>query len=220
MLKVDLKPRILPTILATSSEEFQAALVMINEFANQVQIDITDGEFAANRTVGLDHIFWPDSWLVDIHMMVKNPSRYVDKLILMKPRMVIFHAEVEEDLRPTFERLRQAGIMIGLALLRQTVPETKAALISMADHVLIFAGTLGQMGGRASLLQVEKIRLIKAIKPSVEIGWDGGANMDNLASIIRAGVNVINVGSAISASSNPKEAYNAMVEFASREMII
>ena len=196
--------RIAPTILTASPEEFQTALVAINEFTNYVQIDITDGEFAPSRTIGLDHVFWPDNWQVDLHMMVKNPSRYIDKLILMKPRLVIFHAEVEEDLRPSFEKLRQAGIKIGLALLRQTVPEHKAELITLADHVL----------------QIQKVRLIRAISPNVEIGWDGGANIDNLKMIIQAGVDVINVGSAISTASNPAEAYQAMVELTTQESIV
>ncbi len=212
--------RIAPTILTASPEEFQTALVAINEFTNYVQIDITDGEFAPSRTIGLDHVFWPDNWQVDLHMMVKNPSRYIDKLILMKPRLVIFHAEVEEDLRPSFEKLRQAGIKVGLALLRQTVPEHKAELITLADHVLIFAGDLGKMGGQANLLQIQKVRLIRAISPNVEIGWDGGANIDNLKMIIQAGVDVINVGSAISTASNPAEAYQAMVELTTQESIV
>lgn len=212
--------RILPTILTASPDEFQAAVVAINEFTNQVQIDITDGEFAPNRTIGLDHVFWPDNWQVDIHMMVKNPSRYVDKLILMKPHLVIFHAEVEEDLRPTFDKLRQAGVKVGLALLRQTVPENKADLITLADHVLIFAGGLGKMGGQANLLQIQKIRLIRAISPNVEIGWDGGANIDNLMMIAQAGVDVVNVGSAISLAASPAEAYRAMVELTTREGVI
>ena len=212
--------RIVPTILTASPDEFQAALVAINEFTNQVQIDITDGEFAPSRTIGLDHVFWPDNWQVDLHMMVKNPSRYIDKLILMKPHLVIFHAEVEEDLRPSFEKLRQAGIKVGVALLRQTVPEQKADLITLADHVLIFAGDLGRMGGQANLLQIQKVRLIRAISPNVEIGWDGGANIDNLPMIIQAGVDVINVGSAISLASNPAEAYKAMVELTTREGLI
>ena len=212
--------RIAPTILTASPEEFQTALVAINEFTNQVQIDITDGEFAPSRTIGLDHVFWPDNWQVDLHMMVKNPSRYIDKLILMKPRLVIFHAEVEEDLRPSFEKLRQAGIKVGLALLRQTVPEHKVELITLADHVLIFAGDLGKMGGQANLLQIQKVRLIRAISPNVEIGWDGGANIDNLKMIIQAGVDVINVGSAISTASNPAEAYQAMVELTTQESIV
>ena len=212
--------RIAPTILTASPEEFQTALVAINEFTNYVQIDITDGEFAPSRTIGLDHVFWPDNWQVDLHMMVKNPSRYIDKLILMKPRVVIFHAEVEEDLRPSFEKLRQAGIKVGLALLRQTVPEHKAELITLADHVLIFAGDLGKMGGQANLLQIQKVRLIRAISPNVEIGWDGGANIDNLKMIIQAGVDVINVGSAISTASNPAEAYQAMVELTTQESIV
>lgn len=212
--------KILPTILTNSVEEFQAAVVAINEFTNEVQIDITDGEFAPTQTIGLDNVFWPDNWQVDIHMMVKNPSRFVDKLVLMKPRMVIFHAEVEEDLKPSFDKLRQAGIKTGLALLRPTVPESKAELIMQVDHVLIFAGDLGKMGGQANLLQVEKVRLVKAISPNIEVGWDGGANIDNLMMIVQSGVDIINVGSAISMANDPAGIFRAMVALSAKEGVI
>ena len=212
--------QIVPTILANTQEEFHAAITVIDTFANRVQIDIVDGEFASNRTVGLDDLFWPDNWLVDIHMMVKAPSRYIDKLILMKPHMVIFHAEVEEDLTPTFEKLRQAGIKSGLALLRGTVPYNEARQIAMVDHVMIFAGELGQMGGKANLLQVEKVRLIKEISPNVEIGWDGGANIDTLTTIMQSGVDVINVGGAITNAKNPAEAFKALVDLSKTEGVI
>ena len=76
------------------------------------------------------------------------------------------------------------------------------------------------MGGQANLLQIQKVRLIRAISPNIEIGWDGGANIDNLPMIIQAGVDVINVGSAISLASNPAEAYKAMVELTTREGLI
>lgn len=212
--------KILPTILTSSNEEFQAAIVAINEFTNRVQIDISDGEFAPDKTIPLDHVFWPDSWQVDIHMMVKNPGYYVDQLILMKPNMVIFHAEVEENLRPVFDKLKKSGIKTGLALLRSTVPSNKADLVSLVDHVLIFAGELGKMGGHANLIQTEKVRLIKSINPTVEIGWDGGANIDTLPSILRSGVDVVNVGSAISFANDPKSVYESLVELSTKESVV
>ena len=56
---------------------------------------------------------------------------------------------------------------------------------------MIFSGELGRFGGTASLMQLEKIRLIKAINPSVEIGWDGGVAVDNAYSLVQGGVNVL-----------------------------
>ena len=66
------------------------------------------------------------------------------------------------------------------------------------------------MGGRASMMQLEKIRLIKEINSNVEIGWDGGANLSNVFNLTQSGVDVVNVGSAIMNSQNPERSYKQM----------
>jgi ribulose-phosphate 3-epimerase len=107
-------------------------------------------------------------------------------------------------------QIRQAGIMAGLALLKPTVPRTVEELIKIADHVMIFSGELGRFGGTASLMQLEKIRLIKAINPNVEIGWDGGVAVDNAYSLVQGGVNVLNVGGVIQKSSDPRAIFSRL----------
>jgi ribulose-phosphate 3-epimerase len=79
------------------------------------------------------------------------------------------------------------------------------------DHVLIFAGHLGVQGSPADLMQMEKIALVRNMKPEVEIGWDGGANMSNIRALAHADLDVINVGSAIARSENPAEVFQQMV---------
>ena len=172
---------ITPAILATNPDEYKAQVEAIFPFAERVHIDVTDGNFAPNLTLPETQIWWPQEWKVDIHMMVARPSEHIDTIIQLNPNMVIFHAEVEEDLVPIFERLKnETMIKPGLALLRSTVPETVAPAIQAAEHILIFSGNLGEMGGHASMMQLEKIRLIKKINSNVEIGWDGGANLSNI----------------------------------------
>ena len=107
-------------------------------------------------------------------------------------------------------QIRQAGIMAGLALLKPTVPRTVEELIKIADHVMIFSGELGRFGGTASLMQLEKIRLIKAINPNVEIGWDGGVAVDNAYSLVQGGVNVLNIGGVIQKSSDPRAIFSRL----------
>ena len=81
----------------------------------------------------------------------------------------------------------------------------------MADHVLIFAGQLGMQGNPADLMQMEKIPLVRNMKPEVEIGWDGGANMTNVRALAHADLDVINVGAAISQAENPAAAFEELV---------
>ena len=199
---------IAPAILANNPDEYKAQVEAIFPFAERVHIDVTDGNFAPNLTLPETQIWWPQEWKVDIHMMVARPSEHIDTIIQLNPNMVIFHAEVEEDLVPIFERLKnETMIKPGLALLRSTVPETVAPAIKAAEHILIFSGNLGEMGGRASMMQLEKIRLIKQINNNVEIGWDGGANLSNIFNLAQSGIDVINVGSAIMNSQNPEQSY-------------
>lgn len=207
-----------PTILATDVEGYKYQVQRLQPFAERVQIDITDGVFAANKTVDLGQISWPENWKVDLHLMVSRPSEYLDLVIKMKPNMVIFHAEVQEDLVPIFEKLKKETLIKpAVALLRSTVPETATQAINAAEHVLIFSGNLGEMGGKASMMQLEKIRLVKKINPNVEIGWDGGANEKNAFALTQGGVDVVNVGSAISRAENPEAVYRAMANEVSRK---
>ena len=67
------------------------------------------------------------------------------------------------------------------------------------------------------MMQLEKIRLIKAINSNVEIGWDGGANLSNIFSLSQGGVDVINVGGAIANATDPAEVYKAMCTEISRK---
>lgn len=210
---------IVPTILATSPEQYQQFVAAYQGFAKRVQLDISDGQFTPTVTIPAAGLTWPEGWQMDIHMMVAKPSEHMQNLIAMKPNMVIFHAETGEDLRPLFDQLKAAGIKCGVALAKTTYPPKVKPFIEAADHVLIFAGELGRQGSAADILQIEKVPLITAIKSDVEIGWDGGANMENVRAIAHAGVQVINVGAALATSQNPAAAYDELVKEAERKGI-
>ena len=211
---------IAPTILAESADDYKAQVDRLHSFAQRVQIDLSDGEFAPSFTVSPAQIWWPQEWTVDVHAMVARPSEYLDTLIGLKPNMIIFHAEVQEDIVEVIKRVQKADIKAGLALLRSTVPSTVAGAIEAADHVMIFSGTLGQYGGVASLMQLEKVRLIRNIRADVEIGWDGGVNVENAFSLTQGGVDVLNVGSAIAKADDPKTDYDTLVTEINKHGII
>lgn len=211
---------IVPTVLASTPEEYKSAFEKIHTFAKRVHVDLSDISIAPTQTVAVDQIWWPQGWEVDIHAMVSDPSLYFEPLIALHPHMVIFHAEVKTDLIPIFQKLKAAGIKAGVSLLRPTVPSDVSDSISAADHVMIFSGNLGQYGGTASLMQLEKIRLIKEINAGAEIGWDGGITLENVFSLVQGGVEVFNVGGAIQKAADAPATYEALVKEINRQGVM
>ncbi|QJU05209.1 hypothetical protein FBF32_03125 [Candidatus Saccharibacteria bacterium oral taxon 488] len=194
---------IAPAILAENAQQYKEQVDRITGFAERVHIDLTDGEFAPTVTIGIPELWAPEGWTIDIHAMVNKLDEYVPKLITLRPHLIIIHAEAEGDVLGALKEIKRSGIMAGLALLRPTVPQTVEELIKEAEHVLIFSGELGKFGGTASLMQLEKIRLVKMINPNVEIGWDGGVMVDNAYSLVQGGVNILNVGGTIQKATDP-----------------
>jgi len=203
---------VVPTIMVETIDEFREASERVAPFARRIHIDISDGEFAPAFLLEESQLYWPTEWEVDIHAMVARPSEHLEKLIEMKPSLIIIHAEVEENIAVLLGRIKEAGIKAGLALLKTTVPTTVADALTLADHVMIFSGELGKHGGTASMMQLEKVRLIKNINPSAEIGWDGGATVENAYTLTQGGIDVLNTGGVIAKAENPAETYQMMVK--------
>lgn len=211
---------IAPSLTVETEEEYKAGIARIEGFAERVHIDVSDGAFAPVFLVEPEKLWWPRQWVVDVHAMVNNPMDYMDKLISLKPNLIIFHAETNVDLVPIMANIKKFGIKAGIALLKQTVPSTVAAAIRAADHVLVFSGDLGHYGGTASLMQLEKVRLIKAINPNVEIGWDGGISVDNAFTLAQGGVNVFNIGGALAKATDPATVYATLVREINKQGVI
>jgi len=213
-------PVIAPAITVENEDQYKEQMALLQPFTERLHIDISDGEFAPTFLIPEDKIWWPIEWLADIHAMVARPSEHVQALVSRKPNLIIFHAEVEEDLTAVIQYIKQQGIKAGIALQRQTVPLNVRSLIESVDHVMIFSGDLGHHGGTASLMQLEKIRLIKDIKGDVEIGWDGGVTVENAFTLAQGGVDVLNVGGTIAKSADATATYQKLVSEINKHGVI
>ena len=201
---------IVPTILSNDKQDYRAQLERLNPIAKRFQIDVADISFAQAETIDITDVWWPKTWQADLHLMTALPSNALDDIIKLAPSLCILHAEAQEDLLPIFAKLKEHGIKVGVALLPGTYPGSVKQYIEAADHVLIFAGQLGVQGVQADMMQVEKIQIIRDIKPEVEIGWDGGANLSNVRALAHAGIDVINVGSALAKADDPVKAFELL----------
>ena len=199
---------ICPTITAFDAEEYKAQIERVQGFAKRIHIDLMDGEFAPTKSPGLDEIWWPPELVADIHLMYQRPMDQLQALIRLKPSLVIIHQEADVDHQSFTGQLHSYG----LGLLSGTSVEQVADNLTYYDHALIFSGDLGRHGGIADLGLLGKVKQIRAIKPELEISWDGGIDAENARILIEGGVGVLNAGSFVQQSKTPEHSYNILQE--------
>lgn len=207
---------ICPTILSNDTADFRTQMNRLSPFAQRIQIDLSDAEFAPTQTLPLDQVWWPHQISADLHLMYAHPMEYIDTIAKLKPHMVIIHAEADVDHMIFAAGMHSLGIEAGLCILKQTPIESVARILSSFDHLLIFSGELGRFGGQADLTMLAKIGPAKVLQPELEIGWDGGVNELNAKELARGGVDILNVGGFIHSADNPSAAYEQLVSSISK----
>jgi ribulose-phosphate 3-epimerase len=205
-----MRPSICPTVTAAEPHAFREQIERIADFALRVHIDLSDGTLAPNTLIDFDRVWWPGGFRADLHVMSAEPFKHTKLYRALGPQLVIVHAEAKGDFGAFADEMHAHGIETGIALLPETSVEFIAPGLELIDHVLIFSGKLGSFGGQADPKLLEKVTQLKQLKPSLEIGWDGGINDRNARALVDGGVEVLNVGGFIQRSQSPSTAYEAL----------
>lgn len=201
---------VVPTVTALNTSDYQKQLQKIQRFADRIHLDFMDGIFAPTKSIDITDAWWQPGPVVDLHVMYKKPLEELENLIALKPHMIIIQAEAE-GVAEFLDELDGLGIKKGLALLQETLVEDIEKLLPKLDHVLIFSGSLGKFGGKVDVNLLHKAQMLKKLKPSIEVGWDGGINDKNAVMLAAAGVDVLNVGGFIQKAYSAEIAYDKLV---------
>ena len=199
-----------PTILATDPVDYARRIDNVKTFAKRLHIDVADGVFVDQRSVGLSQIYDIDGVPFDLHLMMSHPEGQFEDICALMPGLVITHFEAPFDHQAFFKQLRDVDIKIGLALKVETTIEQAKDLLQLVDHLVVFTGKLGHNGGEFRADCLEKIGQARSIKPDLEIGVDGGLNQETAREAIEAGADILDVGSFIHDSDDPEIAYIAI----------
>ena len=198
---------ICPTVLAADQHDFRAQMERLEQFATRIHVDFTNGTLTPKSTPTLEQAWFPKNKLIDLHLMYRNPVLHLKEIIDLKPHMAIVHAEAEGNFVNFAKVMHKFGIKVGVALQPKTPVADIQPALDHIDHVLIFSGHLGSFGGVADTSLLSKAQEAKEVKPSLEIGWDGGVNQHNAHLLAAGGVDVLNVGGAIQKAEDPVAAY-------------
>lgn len=196
-----LAPSILAADFKTLGEQMKATE---ENGAKYLHFDVMDGMFVPSISFGmpvLKSIHDATGQVMDAHLMVQEPIRYVEDFRDAGADIVTIHLEACEDVAATIEKIRSCGMKVGLSI----CPETEAAAVEAhlpeIDMLLVMSvhpGFGGQKFIPESLDKIREIRgMIKERRLSVDIQVDGGIYLSNVREVLDAGANIIVAGSAV-----------------------
>ena len=206
--------QIIPTIIAKDFQELQDKINKVELHAEWAQLDVMDGKFINNitwphaergKTNPVDLKNFKTNLNLEAHLMINNPEEVIDQWIESGVKRIIFHYESTKKITEIIDKIKKAGLEVGLAINPETSLEVIGNFIEKIDLVLIMTVNPG-FGGQDFLNEsVDKIKQLRGEYKDVNIEVDGGINLKTASKVIQAGANFLAVGTAIFKSNNIKE---------------
>lgn len=160
-----------------------------------IHIDIMDGKFVSNKTWTTSEVkkFTSYSTLpLEVHLMVNNPSKYIEDYALMNTSVIIFHYEAVKDINEMINKVKLYGLKVGIAINPETNINVLIPYLNMIDEVLIMSVHPGKSGQSFIEESLEKISVLKNIilegNYKTIISVDGGINNETGLLCKNAGV--------------------------------
>ena len=175
-----------------------------NAGAEYIHVDVMDGMFVPSISYGMPvikSIRKSTGKVFDVHLMISEPIRYIADFAASGADMITVHVEACSDVVATIEKIREYKLKVGITLNPDTPVSAIKPYLNRVDMVLIMSVNPGFGGQKFITSSVDKIKEVKRLRDELNLSYDievdGGINIDNLATVLEAGANVIVAGSAI-----------------------
>ncbi len=183
-----------------------------NSEADWFHLDVMDGRFVPNISFGLpviEQIRKATNKPCDVHLMILEPEKYAEAFKNAGADILSVHIEACIHLHRNIEQIKSLGMKAGVAINPHTPVSALADVLHDIDLICMMSvnpGFGGQKFIQHTLERIKQLRKMiddKGLKVHIEI--DGGVTLDNAASIIQAGADVLVAGNTVFKSSNPAE---------------
>ncbi len=148
-----------------------------------IHLDIMDGKFVKNKTMPfreMKHIYKYTSKRLDVHLMVKDPEKYILNYALLNTEYITFHLEVNVDIEKNLKLIKSCGIKCGLAINPDTEVKELIPYLPLLDIILVMSVEPGLGGQQFIASTVDKIKELRVLlleyKSDIKISVDGGVN--------------------------------------------
>jgi ribulose-phosphate 3-epimerase len=210
--------KIAPSILSADFSKLGEEILAVEAAgADWIHIDVMDGHFVPNITIGpgpIQSLRKITRLPFDVHLMIENPERYIDSFADAGSDVITVHVEAARHLHRIIAHIRERGIKAGVSLNPATPLVQVEPILNDIDVLLIMTvnpGFGGQKFINSTLPKIRKAReMVNSTAPNVAIEVDGGVTLDNIKSIAEAGADIIVAGASIFGSGNYKQTIGSM----------
>ncbi len=213
---------IIPSILAADFARLGQEVASVERGgARMLHIDVMDGHFVPNFTVGpplVESLRKVTRLVLDVHLMITDPDRYAPIFVEAGADQVSVHQEVSPHLDRTLKMIQSEGARAGVVLNPSTPVSTLEHVLEYADFVLIMSVNPGFGGQQFIPYSLQKMRTLDRMRRErgleFKIEIDGGVTLDNLADVVRAGCDWVVAGSTVFRCADPAARVAEMQEIA------
>jgi ribulose-phosphate 3-epimerase len=198
-VQIKIAPSILSADFGRLAEEVQAIST-----ADYVHVDVMDGHFVPNLTIGpvvIEAVKRATTLPLDVHLMIEDAERWVASYAKAGADIIGVHVEAAPHLHRTLGQIRELGKRACVVLNPATPLHTIEHVLEDVQQVLIMSVNPGFGGQSFIRSQLDKIRALRKLIDerglAIDIEVDGGIKVDNVAEVVAAGANVIVSGSGI-----------------------
>ncbi len=177
-----------------------------------VHVDVMDGHFVPNITFGPPVVkaLRPITKLpLDCHLMIEDPDAFIPAFAEAGADMISVHQEVCRHLHRTLQHILEHDVLPGVVINPATPVETLIEILPMVHHVLVMSVNPGFGGQEFLPLALEKIAYLAALRAEMGLNFrievDGGVDNDTVASVVKAGAEMLVAGSAVFHSGNAEQ---------------
>lgn len=201
-----------PSLLAADFSDLKGELSRIST-ADMVHIDIMDGHFVPNLTLGAGVVqaIRPHSCLpFDVHLMLTNPLGFIESFANAGADFISFHPECCDSTGEVLEKIKACGKKAGLAI-RPGTPASEIFPYGELLHMVTIMSVEPGFGGQKMIVEtLEKAKEIKERFPNILIEVDGGVNRETRGLCEKAGIDILVAGTAVFKAESPVHEIDAL----------
>ena len=215
---IELAPSILAADFAHLADQVRSAT---EGGATVVHVDIMDGHFVPNLTVGpplVRSLRRATDLPLDCHLMIENPDQFIPEFCEAGANWISVHQEACVHLNRTLHLIKSHDCLAGVVINPATPVETLTEVLDIADYVLVMSVNPGFGAQKFIPGAVHKIRRLADIRAQRGLNYrlevDGGIDVNTVADVVRPGVEILVAGNAVFGKGDPKSSAQKLLKIA------